>query len=155
MVELNGTFSLDVLTHQARDMTVEGMLRITGIPRNFPLHELMLDLEPIFTDWWMSIFGPAPRYWFYLAFHYTAPEGIKSADVRYRGVSVARTNASRCIPGKFPVPFLGAKRIIANLIRKRRLKPIAVCLWVYWSGVGGHPDKTRPEIPIKRKKTPL
>lgn len=140
--ELNGTFSLDVKSHIAKDGTVEAMLRITGIPRNFKLRGLMLDLEPIFSERMTEEFG-INRTWFYLSFHYRAPEGVASADSRYRGLSVARTNASRNIPAKYPVPFLGARRIISKLLEKKRRKPEAVLLWVYWSALGGHPDKTR------------
>lgn len=149
-VELNGTFSLDTSTFVGKDRSVEGALRITGIPRNFPLYELMLDLEPIFVDRMTSYYGDKVRMWFYLSFHYQAPEGIKSGDTRYRGLEMSRTYSSRCQIDKYPIPFLGAKEIINNLFKKRRLKPVYVMLWLFWSGVGAIPTKARPGY-----KTPL
>jgi hypothetical protein len=130
---LKQSLDISVSSFEYVSGSIDGMLTIRAIPRGVSVHKLLVYME--------SRFGEVPETFISVGLRYSAPEGIKSADYRYRGLAVAHTNYQRSsLRRKIRENFGIARQVNENLTDKRRKKPEQIFVKVHWN-----PDNVRPE----------
>lgn len=121
---------------------VDGELIVHGFRRGE-------SLKPIVDDLMFGMTQNLPGMWISVGVRYAAPEGVKSPDYRYRGLSEAMTYYRKSDPTGTLSVFLTERNILENLKRKKRPKPEQIIIRLHWNKQNAHPGK----MPERHRRT--
>lgn len=131
---LKTPLDVSVNTFKYTSGSVDGTLTIRAVPRGLKVHDLLVDLENV----WGKGMGEA---FFSVGLRYSTPEGIESADYRYRGLGVAQTYYHRAGERKLRWAFLSAREANKNIAKRHRGKPEQIFVKIHWNPKGQHPKR--------------